>query len=105
MTGFENWFWSERIGGACVGPDEGKLIHEMIVAMAGRMTVQTFALIPNRATLPAVLGKDGMQQCKEVRGVQSLRQDLDGKHQHHRPESQIICPQYVRELTDLCSAG
>lgn len=37
----------EIIGGACVGPVGGELIHEIIVAMAGRMTVQTFALIPH----------------------------------------------------------
>ncbi|HEX4343514.1 MAG TPA: NAD(P)/FAD-dependent oxidoreductase [Verrucomicrobiae bacterium] len=37
----------EIIGGACVGPAGGELIHEIVLAMATRMTVQEFALIPH----------------------------------------------------------
>jgi pyruvate/2-oxoglutarate dehydrogenase complex dihydrolipoamide dehydrogenase (E3) component len=37
----------EILGGACVGPLGGELIHEIVVAMAKRMTVQEFALIPH----------------------------------------------------------
>jgi pyruvate/2-oxoglutarate dehydrogenase complex dihydrolipoamide dehydrogenase (E3) component len=37
----------EIIGGSCVGPVGGELIHEIIVAMAARMDVQTFAQIPH----------------------------------------------------------
>lgn len=37
----------EIIGGACVGPAGGELIHEIVLAMANRMTVQEFAAIPH----------------------------------------------------------
>jgi len=37
----------EIIGGACVGPAGGELIHEIVIAMASRVTVQEFALIPH----------------------------------------------------------
>jgi len=37
----------EIIGGACVGPAGGELIHEIVLAMASRMTVQEFMLIPH----------------------------------------------------------
>ncbi len=37
----------ELLGGACVGPEGGELIHEVIVAMAGRMTAAQFAAVPH----------------------------------------------------------
>ncbi len=37
----------EIIGGECVGPSGGELIHEIIVAMAKRMTVQELAAVPH----------------------------------------------------------
>ena len=37
----------EILGGACVGPLGGELIHEIVVAMSKRMTVQEFAAIPH----------------------------------------------------------
>ena len=37
----------EIIGGECVGPSGGELIHEIIVAMAKRMTVHEFATVPH----------------------------------------------------------
>ena len=37
----------EILGGACVGPVGGELIHEIVVAMAGHMTVHQFAVIPH----------------------------------------------------------
>jgi pyruvate/2-oxoglutarate dehydrogenase complex dihydrolipoamide dehydrogenase (E3) component len=37
----------EIIGGCCVGPVGGELIHEIIVAMHKRMTVQDFATVPH----------------------------------------------------------
>ena len=37
----------EILGGACVGPDGGELIHEIIAAMAKRMTVQELAALPH----------------------------------------------------------
>ena len=37
----------EILGGACVGPVGGELIHEIVVAMSKRMTVQEFALVPH----------------------------------------------------------
>src|SRR5262249_5597599 len=37
----------EIIGGSCVGPIGGELIHEIIVAMAKRMTVHELAAIPH----------------------------------------------------------
>ena len=37
----------EILGGACVGPMGGELIHEIVTAMAGRMTVHTLAATPH----------------------------------------------------------
>ena len=37
----------EILGGACVGPMGGELIHEIIVAMAKRMTVHELATVPH----------------------------------------------------------
>ena len=37
----------EILGGTCVGPSGGELIHEITVAMATRMTVHDFARIPH----------------------------------------------------------
>jgi pyruvate/2-oxoglutarate dehydrogenase complex dihydrolipoamide dehydrogenase (E3) component len=37
----------EILGGACVGPLGGELIHEVTVAMAARMTVRQFAAVPH----------------------------------------------------------
>jgi pyruvate/2-oxoglutarate dehydrogenase complex dihydrolipoamide dehydrogenase (E3) component len=37
----------EIIGGSCVGPDGGELIHEIVAAMAKRMTVHELAAMPH----------------------------------------------------------
>lgn len=37
----------EILGATCVGPQAGELIHEIVVAMAARMTVFSFAAIPH----------------------------------------------------------
>jgi dihydrolipoamide dehydrogenase len=37
----------EIIGGACVGPAGGELIHEIVAAMAKRMTVRELAVMPH----------------------------------------------------------
>jgi pyruvate/2-oxoglutarate dehydrogenase complex dihydrolipoamide dehydrogenase (E3) component len=37
----------EIIGGACVGPVGGELIHEIVTAMAKRMTVRELAATPH----------------------------------------------------------
>jgi pyruvate/2-oxoglutarate dehydrogenase complex dihydrolipoamide dehydrogenase (E3) component len=37
----------EILGGACVGPDGGELIHEIVAAMAKRMTVRELATMPH----------------------------------------------------------
>jgi pyruvate/2-oxoglutarate dehydrogenase complex dihydrolipoamide dehydrogenase (E3) component len=37
----------EILGGCCVGPSGGELIHEIVVAMAKRMTVKELAAIPH----------------------------------------------------------
>ena len=37
----------ELLGGACVGPQGGELIHEITVALAARMTAAQFAAIPH----------------------------------------------------------
>jgi pyruvate/2-oxoglutarate dehydrogenase complex dihydrolipoamide dehydrogenase (E3) component len=37
----------EILGGACVGPTGGELIHEIVVAMAKRMTVHELAAVPH----------------------------------------------------------
>ena len=38
---------SEILGGCCVGPMGGELIHEIIAAMAKRMTVHELAAMPH----------------------------------------------------------
>ena len=35
------------LGGACVGPAGGELIHEIVAAMAKRMTVHELAVMPH----------------------------------------------------------
>lgn len=37
----------ELLGGACVGPQGGELIHEVAVALAARMTARQFAAVPH----------------------------------------------------------
>ena len=37
----------EILGGACVGPAGGELIHEIVAAMAKRMTVHELAAMPH----------------------------------------------------------
>ena len=37
----------ESWGGCCVGPQGGELIHEIVAAMAKRMTVQELAAMPH----------------------------------------------------------
>jgi pyruvate/2-oxoglutarate dehydrogenase complex dihydrolipoamide dehydrogenase (E3) component len=37
----------EILGGACVGPVGGELLHEIVAAMAKRMTVQELAAMPH----------------------------------------------------------
>ena len=37
----------EILGGECVGPSGGELIHEIVAAMAKRMTVQELAAMPH----------------------------------------------------------
>src|SRR5260370_3760072 len=45
----------EIIGGACVGPVGGELIHEIVAAMYKRMTVQELAAMPHyHPTLAAI---------------------------------------------------
>jgi pyruvate/2-oxoglutarate dehydrogenase complex dihydrolipoamide dehydrogenase (E3) component len=37
----------EILGGSCVGPAGGELIHEIVAAMAGRMSVRELAALPH----------------------------------------------------------
>jgi pyruvate/2-oxoglutarate dehydrogenase complex dihydrolipoamide dehydrogenase (E3) component len=37
----------EILGGACVGPAGGELIHEIVAAMAKGMTVRELAVMPH----------------------------------------------------------
>ena len=37
----------EILGGACAGPMGGELIHEIVIAMAKRMTVAELAAVPH----------------------------------------------------------
>lgn len=37
----------EILGGCCVGPQAGELIHEIVAAMAKRMTVRELAAMPH----------------------------------------------------------
>jgi pyruvate/2-oxoglutarate dehydrogenase complex dihydrolipoamide dehydrogenase (E3) component len=59
----------EILGGACVGPLAGELIHEVVVAMAGRMTVGQFAAVPHyHPTLAEIWTYPAEELAAEVDG-------------------------------------
>ncbi len=73
----------EIIGGACVGPMGGELIHEIIAAMHKRMTVQELAAMPHYHptlaeiwTYPAEVNWRPKSRANEARVVASLLKHL-----------------------------
>ena len=57
----------EIIGGECVGPSGGELIHEIIVAMAKRMTVHEFAVVPHyHPTLAEIWGYPAEELAEKI---------------------------------------
>jgi len=55
------------LGGACVGPVGGELIHEIIVAMAANMTVQQLALVPHyHPTLAEIWGYPAEELAEQI---------------------------------------
>ena len=58
----------EIIGGECVGPSGGELIHEVIVAMAKRMTVHEFAAVPHyHPTLAEIWGYPAEELAEQIK--------------------------------------
>jgi len=58
----------EIIGGECVGPSGGELIHEVIVAMAKRMTVHEFAVVPHyHPTLAEIWGYPAEELAEQIK--------------------------------------
>ncbi len=59
----------ELLGGACVGPQGGELIHEITVALAARMTAAQFAAIPHyHPTLAEIWTYPAEELADAVRG-------------------------------------
>ena len=59
----------EIIGGSCVGPSGGELIHEIITAMAKRMTVRELALTPHyHPTLAEIWTYPAEELMDQVKG-------------------------------------
>jgi pyruvate/2-oxoglutarate dehydrogenase complex dihydrolipoamide dehydrogenase (E3) component len=57
----------EIIGGSCVGPSGGELIHEIVVAMAKRMTVRELALTPHyHPTLAEIWGYPAEELMEKI---------------------------------------
>lgn len=55
------------LGGACVGPVGGELIHEIIVAMAANMTVQQLAAVPHyHPTLAEIWGYPAEELAEQI---------------------------------------
>ncbi len=55
------------LGGSCVGPVGGELIHEIIVAMAANLTVQQFAAIPHyHPTLAEIWGYPAEDLAEQI---------------------------------------
>jgi pyruvate/2-oxoglutarate dehydrogenase complex dihydrolipoamide dehydrogenase (E3) component len=62
----------EIIGGGCVGPQAGELIHEIIAAMAKRMTVQELAAMPHyHPTLAEIWTYPAEELAAKIQLVQS----------------------------------
>jgi pyruvate/2-oxoglutarate dehydrogenase complex dihydrolipoamide dehydrogenase (E3) component len=58
----------EILGGACVGPVGGELIHEIVAAMAKRMTVQELAAMPHyHPTLAEIWTYPAEELAEQVR--------------------------------------
>ena len=62
----------EILGGACVGPLGGELIHEVVVAMAGRMNVQQFLAIPHYHPTLAEIWTYPAEELAETCGKRSI---------------------------------
>ena len=59
----------EILGGACIGPMGGELIHEIVIAMAKRMTVAELAAIPHyHPTLAEIWTYPAEDLAEEVSG-------------------------------------
>jgi pyruvate/2-oxoglutarate dehydrogenase complex dihydrolipoamide dehydrogenase (E3) component len=57
----------EIIGGSCVGPSGGELIHEIVTAMAKRMTVREFAAVPHyHPTLAEIWGYPAEELAEQI---------------------------------------
>jgi pyruvate/2-oxoglutarate dehydrogenase complex dihydrolipoamide dehydrogenase (E3) component len=55
----------EILGGCCVGPEATELIHEIVVAMHHRCTVQTFASIPHYHPTLSEIWTYPAEECME----------------------------------------
>jgi pyruvate/2-oxoglutarate dehydrogenase complex dihydrolipoamide dehydrogenase (E3) component len=59
----------EIIGGSCVGPVGGELIHEIVAAMAKRMTVKELAAMPHyHPTLAEIWSYPAEELAEKIRG-------------------------------------
>ena len=66
----------EILGGSCVGPSGGELIHEITVAMAKRMTVGELAEAPHyHPTLAEIWSYPAEELAERIQGSQRIRSD------------------------------
>jgi dihydrolipoamide dehydrogenase len=66
----------EILGGCCVGPQGGELIHEIIAAMYKRMTVQELAAMPHyHPTLSEIWTYPAEELANEIEAARSRRQE------------------------------
>ena len=62
----------EILGGSCVGPFGGELIHEITVAMAKRMTVGELAEVPHyHPTLAEIWSYPAEELAAQIRGIEA----------------------------------
>ncbi len=64
----------EILGGACVGPSGGELIHEIIAAMTKRMTVEELAAMPHyHPTLAEIWTYPAEELAEQIKAAASIR--------------------------------
>ncbi|HEX3626299.1 MAG TPA: NAD(P)/FAD-dependent oxidoreductase [Verrucomicrobiae bacterium] len=74
----------EIIGGQCAGPMGGDLIHEIVAAMAKRMTVHELAAMPHyHPTLAEIWTYPAEELAEKIGGVEALKRAIE-------PEAQSI---------------
>jgi pyruvate/2-oxoglutarate dehydrogenase complex dihydrolipoamide dehydrogenase (E3) component len=64
----------EILGGSCVGPVGGELIHEIVAAMAKRMTVHELAAMPHYHPTLAEIWTYPAEELRDTRPAAKSRE-------------------------------